>query len=516
MQTEQKEEKNRKINDEHQKEIFFEDDAAASEPLKIRPDESKPRKKSGLIIKFSIFITIFALIGLTLFSNAGTKKTGEKNGSDWFSNFSIVGQLKQLAESSDRKLKGEDSDRINILLLGIGGKNHSGGYLTDTIMLVSIQPSTKKIAMISIPRDLTVPIENMGWRKINSISAYAEKENPGSGGLAASQAISQLFNVPIDYYMRVDFEAFTKIIDDLGGVDVNVPNTLDDYKYPILGKEDSPDFYGRWEHLHVDPGMQHMDGSLALKYARSRHGYGTEGSDFARAKRQQLIIQAVKDKLFSVKTLFKPSLITKMIDNYQEHVSTNLQIWEMVKLWEISKDVKNDEIINKVLDNSPSGLLVDQKGADGAYILVPRSNDFSQIQYLISSVFTSATAETKNKLSGEQAKIEVRNGTWINGLAGKISTDLEAQGFTVTGIGNASMRNYQLSVIYDLSGNTKNSSLDLLKSQTGANIASDLPQWLSDDLAKEKLKADYQQPDFILILGTAADVTASGVKNNAE
>lgn len=479
--------------------------------------ENYKKNKIKFFAKFFVFILIFAIIGLTLFSGKPSEKSSASKSFSWLSNFSLVGQLRQLAVSSDRKLKGEDSGRINILLLGIGGKNHDGGTLTDTMMIVSIEPTTKKVAMISIPRDLTVPIEGMGWRKINSVNAYAEKENPGSGGLAASQSVSQIFNLPIDYYLRVDFEAFAKIIDELGGVDVTVENLLDDYKYPILGLEDDPSYYARYEHLHVEPGPQHMDGSLALKYARSRHALGVEGTDFARAKRQQIIIEGVKEKLFSMNILFKPTLISNIINTYQEHVSTNLQIWEMVKLWGLVKETKKDQIINKVLDNSVGGLLIDKRGEDGAYILTPKSGDFSQIQYMISSIFGNAPSEVKKEVLNEQATIELRNGTWINGLANKASTDLESYGFVVTGIGNASQRNFQKSVIYDLTNGAKTQSLTLLKNKTQANISFGLPEWLATDLAKEKTdNPDKKNPDFVLVLGQSADSTSSGVQNKTE
>lgn len=482
--------------------------------------EGKAKKKRSIVkffFKFTIFFLIFAGIGLAAFSSFNAKNNPAQNGSvvtSWLDNLGIVGQITHLAVSSDRQLKGEERDRINILLLGVGGKNHDGGWLTDTIMLVSFQPSTKRVAMISIPRDLTVPIENMGWRKINAIGAYAEKENPGSGGVAASQAISELLNVPIDYYLRVDFQGFAKVIDELGGVDVQVERQLDDYMYPILGQEDNPNYYARYQHLRVETGLQHMDGSLALKFARSRHGINGEGSDFARAKRQQLVIQSVKDKLFSASNIFKPTLIGNLVGTYQDHVTTNFQVWEMVKMWELFKNVQKEQITNKVLDNSPAGLLMDSRGTDGAYILVPRSGDFSQVEYLIANVFANAPTAAVEKVVKEKVTLEIRNGTWINGLASKVSTDMEKYGFDVTSVANASMRNYQRSVIYDLTDGAKMQSLGLLKEKTGANLGLELPSWLTAELNQSsKTNKNFTQPDFVLVVGQSADTTKSGLVN---
>ncbi|MDP2736952.1 MAG: LCP family protein [bacterium] len=467
--------------------------------------KTKPFKKMA-------FVLIFFLAVYIIFSFSGS---GDKS-SNWFYNLPIISQIKHLVESADTKLKGEDDDRINILLLGIGGKNHDGGLLTDTIMLASLKPSENKLSLLSIPRDLAVPIEGLGWRKINSVNAYAEMQTPGSGGLAISQTVSDIFQIPVDYYLTVDFAGFVKIIDDLGGIEVNVENTFDDYKYPILGSEDA-DWEERWEHLHVEKGGQIMDGSLALKYVRSRYAYGIEGSDFARSRRQQKILEAVKEKVLSLNILFKPTMISKIISDINENYSSNLKIWEMVKLWGMAKDIKSENITTRVLDNSPSGLLVDVIGEDGAYLLSPRSGDFSEIKYLVNNIFTDAPATDKEKVKEERATIEVRNGTWINGLASQAALDLERYGFNIIRVGNTSQQNFEKSVIYDLTYGAKIQALTILKNKTNANVALGMPQWLIDDLTKEIAgETNPIQPDFILILGQDADKTKSGAANTEE
>jgi LCP family protein required for cell wall assembly len=409
--------------------------------------------------------------------------------------------IQQLVENAGKKLKGEERDRINILLLGMGGKNHAGGYLTDTIMLLSLQPSSGKVGMVSIPRDLVVPIEGLGWKKINHINAYAENNNKDSGGLATSQAIGAIFNVPIDYYVRADFEGFIKIIDHLGGIEVDVENTLDDYSYPVMGMEDGP-WNSRWEHLHVDKGLQTMDGELALKFARSRHGVGGEGSDFARARRQQLILQAAKDKALSFNMLFKPMTIKNILTDLNEHVSTNIEVSEAIRFWDLAKDIKKENMINKVLDTSPDGLLSNSVGEDGAYILQPKNNDFSDIQQLIENIFSNEPEQKKIEVASEQTKVDLRNGTWKSGLANSASADLEKYGFKVVNVGNTTERNYKYSIIYDLTYGTKLKSLKILKENTNAQISFGAPDWLSAEIkqgSSEQASAD--EPDFIMILG---------------
>lgn len=483
-------------------------DLEALDRNQVRP----PRRRR--LLKF-ILVVLGALI--LLYGGFYIKNYFAPSGKEtWVDKLPIIGQVKHLAESSDRELKGEQSDRINILLLGIGGKGHDGGQLTDTIMVASIKPSTEQASFFSIPRDLAIPIEGSGWRKINNVNAFAEQSDPGSGGLASSQAIGDLLNAPIDYYVRVDFEAFEKIIDQIGGVDVYVENTLDDYSYPILGQEDNPSYYSRYEHLHVDTGWQHMDGSLALKYARSRHGAGGEGSDFARARRQQKILEAVKEKVISANFLLSPTKISSLISTLNKNISTNLKVWEIIKLWSLVKDIKSDTIINKVLDNSPSGLLEDGRGDNGAYILSPRSGDFSEIQYLFSGIFginSNTDSSSTKKQKAEGGTITILNGTWINGLGSRKALQLEQLGLTVAEIGNLSRHNFERSVVYDLTFGAKRQTLELLKEELGANIAPTLPDWLKEELTARNAEQARKQPDFILILGTDADATASGTEN---
>lgn len=456
--------------------------------------------------KISLVFGIFAFSALALASSK-TISGQSANGNNWLTNFSIVGNIQRLTGLGEKKLNGEERGRVNVLLLGIGGKGHDGGELTDTIMLLSIDTINKRAAMISVPRDLTVPIEGYGWRKINSVNAFAEKDHPGTGGAAISQAFNQIFKVPVDYYAKVDFEGFIKFIDDLGGVDVQVANTLDDYKYPILGQEDNPSFYSRWEHLHVEAGPQHMDGSLALKYARSRHGVGSEGSDFARAKRQQLIIEAVKENLLNSGLLMKPGLISKMIDNYQAHTETNLSVSNMMRLWTLMKDIKKDQIVNKGLDNSVEGLLTDARGADGAYLLAPRGGDFSQVQKMMANIFEEIPTKLTADVAAEKATIAVKNGTKTSGLANRFATDLQTHGLTVVDISNASKRTSTTTIVYDLSNGQKTETLNYLKNQFN-QTSSELPDWLATDLEKDKnYTNDYQQPDFIIVIGKDATTT---------
>ncbi|MDD2807947.1 MAG: LCP family protein [Patescibacteria group bacterium] len=461
-------------------------------------------------IKVLIYSLVFA-VGLFILFYVNSNLSHSDTFS-WVNRIPIIGQIKTFAETSSIPLKGEDRGRINILFLGIGGEGHDGANLTDTIIVFSIDTKDKKVAMLSIPRDLSIPIDNVGWRKINNVNAYAEMSQPGSGGEATSQAVSNLLKTPIDYYVRVDFEGFKKIIDYFGGVEVNVDTAFDDYTYPAAGQEDNPVYVNRFEHLHFNAGPQLMDGTTALKYARSRHSLGPEGTDFARAKRQQKVIQALKDKALSVGTITNPKLMANIFGELSKNVSTNLKGVEMLKLWSLVKDVKQGDVINKVLSNSPNGLLQDTTGADGAYLLTPRAGNFSEVEYLFNHIFETAPESSKVKVQGENAKVEILNGTWINGLAGKMATDLEKYNFNITHIANCSRQNFERTVIYDLTFGAKKDSLEMLKKQTGANVSYTLPDWLKNDLQAEAASGTVSQPDLVLIIGQDADSSYNSVE----
>lgn len=461
--------------------------------------------------KFKKYLVIFLVITFIL---SGKIIMSSQGVSTWLNSSPFWDKITHLADNEDNNLKGEDADRINILLIGIGGAGHDGGYLADTIMLASIKPSTKQVALISIPRDLSVPSEDGYWRKINSIHAFAEAREGGSGGPAMTSSLSNILDTPIDYYLRMDFQGFIKIIDELGGIDVKVENDLNDYSYPILGQEENDDYYARFEHLQVKKGQRHMNGSLALKYARSRHAAGIEGSDFARARRQQLIIAAVKDKLLSRGNLLKPMMISRIVSELNKNIKTNLDVWEILKLANDYKGIDQENIINQVYDDGPGGLLMASRGENGAYILIPQSGNFDLIKQSVNEIFgTEAVvvddkeadkpsvslpeADVKIEKITKDLRVTVLNGTWVSGLAAKKALTLQEYGFIVAETGNAPTRSYDKSIVYDLSYGKEIKSLEILQALSDAKLAYDAPSWL------ETYKNKSESSDFILITGKA-------------
>lgn len=460
----------------------------------------EPRKKIKFISKLFLYLlVIFVILGISF--SVGIISSTE-NLSKTFGNISLFSQLKNLIGQNDQKLLGEADDRINVLLLGIGGfddngKSHDGPQLTDTIILASFKPSTKQVALISIPRDLLVEIPGYGWRKINSANSYGESENPGHGPELTAKVVANIFDIPIHYYVRLDFAGFEKLIDNLGGVDIDVENTLDDYTYPVPGKENATTSE-RYLHLHFDKGQQHMNGDLALKYVRSRHALGIEGSDFARSKRQQKILMAVKEKALSFGTLINPYRITGMMDTLSQHLLTNVQVWEILKGNSLSKGINEENIVRHVFDDSPQGSLVQATGIDGAYLLQPKNGSYYEMKNIVKNIF--AATENEQQKTAEKIKpktLEIRNGTNITGLAYRTSDYLEKQGFKINKFDNAPTRNYQKTVIYNLTDDPNDLTVKKLSQLLKGDIATAIPDWV-------KAAGENGQIDIVIVLGQSS------------
>ena len=217
----------------------------------------------------------------------------------------------------------KNSDGItNVLLLGIGGDGHEGADLTDSILAVSFNLKTNQATLIPIPRDVWVPSMKA---KINTAYHYGNERREGGGRDLAKSSVSETLGIPIHYAFVLDFQGFVKAIDAVGGIDVEVDNTFDDYKYPIPGKETAQPESERYEHVHFDKGLTHMDGSTALKFARSRHAEGDEGTDFARGLRQQKIILAFRSKVFSTNTIFNSDTINNLKDTVWGSIDTDIE-----------------------------------------------------------------------------------------------------------------------------------------------------------------------------------------------
>lgn len=370
------------------------------------------------------------------------------------------------------KLKGEGDGRINILLLGIGGAGHDGPYLSDTILVMSIDPRTKEVAMLSIPRDLYVKIPGYGWNKINAADAFGEQKKKGGGPDLSKAVVQNILGIPIHYYARVDFSGFKKAVDSVGGVDLSVDKAIYDPEYP-------------GGTLRIKAGYQHMNGDLALKYARSRKST----SDFDRAARQQKLLIALREKALNVKTLSNPAKLVGLIDALGSSVRTDLQLSEIKKLAEIAQGIEGNKVTTKVLDTSANGLLVfgNVRGAGSIEIPAAGIGNYSAIQQLAHSIFADSYIKDEN------ATIEVQNGTLQSGLATSVTTLLKSYNYNVVSTTTAPQQNYSHTVIYDYSGGKKPYTINYLEKRFGVR-SQRATRGPSDPDIRIILGSDYKAP----------------------
>lgn len=426
----------------------------------------KPKKKNKLkplIIFFSlVLIAVIVWIGANAYS--AVNKIIDKNGSS----APFFGFLN--GQASPDLLKGEGDGRINILLMGIGGENHPGGLLTDTIQIVSIDPNNKKIATLSLPRDLYVEVENYGGVKINQVYSIGEgdKEDYGSGAELMKKMVSDILDLPIHYYITMDFAGFVKIVDEVGGIDVNVEKELYDPYYP------DEDMIG-YAPFYIEAGQTHMNGSTALKYARSR----MTSSDFDRSARQQQILVAMRQKIFDIGILTNPSKFSGILQILGDHLRTDIQLKEMERLATLLKEIDISTISSKVIDNSADGPLISH--SNNGYYLITKTGDFSEIQRIAHEIFTDPYLQKEN------ARLELLNGTNEAGIAKTASDTLISYGYNVVNLDKAE-KIYSTTTLFDYSGGKFPYTVKFLSERYNAKVVS-------------QPSSSSQEVDLSLVLG---------------
>lgn len=283
----------------------------------------------------------------------------------YWSHLSVSHVVTGITQDPLTVLQSDGNGHTNVVFLGIGGKGHEGGDLTDSIILFSYAHGSGKVTMIPLPRDIWIP--SMA-AKINTAYHY--------GGIPLMKsAVTEVTGLPVQYAVVLDLQGFEKVIDAGGGVDVTVDNTFDDYLYPIAGRENAEPESARYEHVHFEAGPTHMDGTTALKFARSRHAIGDEGTDFARSKRQEKVIVAFKDKLLSSKTLLSLSTLQNILSSVKDSLDTDIgevQTGAFIHLF-----VSFEQARSTPTPVSLTDLYVNPKSAapyQGQWVLIPKTN----------------------------------------------------------------------------------------------------------------------------------------------
>jgi len=359
-------------------------------------------------------------------------------------------------------LKGMENDRINILLLGIAGKGKPGQNLTDTIMIASVDLASNRIALLSIPRDFYVKLPELGLQnKINTvyqngISNY--KDNDKAAELVA-KTVKNITALDINYYVIMNFDGFQKIIDSIGGINIMNERDIYDTRYP------GPNY--SYETFSLAKGFHRLDGATTLKYVRERHG-DPEG-DFGRAKRQQQVLQAMKNKIFSTGSLLNVVSLNNLFDALGETIQTDIRAEEIGSFMELSKKLDTQNINNLVLDawNKDSLLKVTHIffGGVRAFALQPRVGNYSEIKEVAENIFDlNAIRRRRETIAVEDASIAILNQSGDPALTGKIKKVLgdNLNYRNVAMLNNPAGRLAEKTIAYDLTDGMNPFTLDEL------------------------------------------------------
>lgn len=403
---------------------------------------------------------------------------------------------------STTKLRGEDTGRVNILLAGNSSDDagHSGGQLTDSIMIISINTKNNTAFMLSIPRDLWVDIPGYGHAKINE--AYVDGQNgnfnqsgyfPGGMGLL-QQVIEQNFDINLNYYALVDYSAMRDAVNAVGGIDIDIKSTDPRGLY-----DPSIDYATNGPLVKLSNGWHHLNGEQALDLARARgdsyYSYGFPQSDFDRTAHQRQELLALRSKVLSAGTLANPVKLSSFMDALGNNVKTDFSLSEVHRLYDLTKDLGGNKIQSLSLnDDGGRNLLTSYVSPEGQSALIPAAglDDFSDIETFIKHAMST------NPVVRENARIVILNATDTGGLAAKASNALTAQGLNVIGVADASANQATTSII-DASDGQDPATKALLVQKYGNHVTTTDPY--------------SYDADFIVLLGadrvpaTTADAT---------
>lgn len=324
----------------------------------------------------------------------------------------------------------DGADRVSLLVMGLDYRDWSEGEgppRTDTMILFTVDPINRSAGLLSIPRDLWVNIPGFDYGRINSAYQLGEAfKVVGGGPQLATDTVEELLGVPIDYYAQVDFGAFVRFIDEIGGVKIDIPEKI---KVDPMGDNNAK---------VLKPGVQTLPGDLALAYVRARK---TEGGDFDRAQRQQQVIMGIRDRILEFEML--PTLISKAPALYAElsaGVHTNLNLDTAIRLAWMASQIPRDKIRQGAIGSEQVSFASSPDGQQE--VLKPITE---KIRLLRDEIFTESgpasplavKMDTTELLRVENARIVVLNGSYAAGLASTTVDYLKSLGLNVVETGNA-------------------------------------------------------------------------------
>ncbi len=338
-----------------------------------------------------------------------------------------------------------DYDLLNILLLGSDIRPVSGDYRTDTIIVVSVNRTTNTVNMLSIPRDMYLYIPGYGYNRINTASFWGDLYKwPGRGEALLAETITYNLGIRIDRYARVDFNGFKQLIDTLDGIDVPVDCPLRDYR--LVNPNLDPNNLLNYQMFTLPIGLHHMDGSLALWFARSRE----TTSDFERNRRQQIVLRAIWQKIQRLGLL---EHLPALWDRLTGIVQTNLTLPDVLGLAPVALGIDGSRMHSYFLGPAQ---VKDWTTPDGAQVLLPLP---AAIRHVVTLLYTPPTT---NQLFAENPTLEIYNGTPNRDWDKVAASRLIWEGFVPDDLGQADADNYPRTLVYDYTGGAKPGSLRAL------------------------------------------------------
>ncbi len=321
-------------------------------------------------------------------------------------------------------------DVITFLLIG-SDKRPGGSYRTDTMVIAILRPKEDQVSLISIPRDLWVYIPEWEMQRVNTAYMHGEISGyPGGGPQLLKDTIEYNLGLHIDHTAMVEFDGFRRIVDTLGGIDLPVACAYTDWR--LISPELDPENENNWYLYTAGPGLMHMDGDLALWYARSR----SKSNDFDRGRRQQEVLRAIYSRALSGDTLTK---IPQLYNDLNTLVATDLGLADILKLASLAPGFSNADIRSYYIRPPIVSSWITPLGA---YVLLP---DQAALQGLVTQALTASPVAAVN----ETITVEVQNGTTYEGWDALAASRLNYAGY-VTRLAPADRRDYATSVLVDL------------------------------------------------------------------
>jgi len=334
--------------------------------------------------------------------------------------------------ASDSQVLNNGYDTVNFLLIGSDRRSETGSTRTDTMVVAILRPNEGQVSLISIPRDLWVSIPGYDNNRINT--AYqvgVSNDHPGGGPGLLKETIEYNLGIRIDHTAMVDFNGFRKIVDTLGGVDIPVSCSYTDWR--LIDPDYNPEIEGNWYLYTVNPGVIHMDGDLALWYARSRQ----KSSDFDRGRRQQEVLRALFTQALHAGTLTR---IPELYANLKDSVETDLGLGDILKLSLYAPKMTNSDIRSYYIRPPVVNSWIT---SGGAYVLSPNPD-------LLQQMLTEALSPSAQVVEKQAVVIDVMNGTSIAGYDTLASNRLNYAGYE-TRVIPSDRQDYAYSVLIDKS-----------------------------------------------------------------